>query len=105
DLENGRHGVEPAALRHANVEQEDVRPCLPDQLDDVFRALGVCDDLDVLLGLQDRAQALPEQRVVVHDHDAAFPRHYGHLQLPPPTRSTLANRLSPQSRTPPPPPP
>src|SRR5262249_38827951 len=99
DLQHGGHGIEPAALGHADVEQQHVGPRLPDQLDDVLRALRVGDDLDVLLRLEAGAQPPAEQRVVVHDHYATFAWCDTHRK-PPPTDLPAATGISSETSEP-----
>ena len=63
--------------RHADVHQHDVRP-QPERLrDGVLAVLSLADHLDVLLGVQNHAEAGPDERLVVDDQhadDAAVPR-------------------------------
>src|SRR5436309_12666735 len=78
DAQDGGDRVEAAPLWHPDVEEQDVGLGLPNQLHDVLGALGVCDHLDVVLHLEDRAQALAEQRVVIDDDEAESSRLSDH---------------------------
>ena len=69
DLEDGRNGIEAAPRGHTDVEDQQVGTIAPDVLDDVLGAFEVRDDLEVLLGFQNGAQPLAEQRVVVHENE------------------------------------
>ena len=69
-LEQPPRRLDAVELGHADVHQDDVRlepPGLGDRLDAVRR---LADDLDVLLRLEDHAEARPDERLVVDDQDA-----------------------------------
>ena len=57
-------------LRHLDVEEEDVRPVLGDQLGHLARIAAFDDRGDVGVGLDERADHPPRQRFVVDDQDA-----------------------------------
>jgi hypothetical protein len=62
--------LDPVDVWHANVHQDDVgsQPlCLRDRLPPVR---GLSDDLHVLFGLKDHAEARADEGLVVHDEDA-----------------------------------
>src|SRR5262249_7875905 len=53
---------------HLHVQQDDVGVVLADQLDRVGTGGALGDDLEVLVGAEQLPEALPEQRVVIGDH-------------------------------------
>ena len=59
----------PLTLGHADVHQDDVRRELLGRGDGGVAVLGLADDLDAVLVLEDHRQAAAEQGVVVADHD------------------------------------
>ena len=63
-------GLDPAAARHPDVHQDDVRQRLPGLADGFLAVTGLADQLDVGLGLQHHLQAAPEQRMVIDDQRA-----------------------------------
>ena len=69
-------GEEPARrldavdVGHADVHQDDVRPQAPRLRDRLAPVRRLADDLDVLLGLEDHAEAGADERLVVGDQDA-----------------------------------
>src|SRR6266567_1783517 len=62
-------GLDPVGRGQADVHQDDVRRQLLDQRDRFAPVPGLADDLHVTLELQDVADATPEERVTVDDHD------------------------------------
>ena len=57
-------------MRHCQVEQEDVGLDLAGQFDGLSAVAGFAHDFHVRLGFQQAAQTVPEDRVIVSDHDA-----------------------------------
>ncbi len=92
DAQHGRDGVEAAALRHADVEEQDVGSGLPYELDDVLGALGVRHHLDILFHLEDGAETLAEEGMVIDDHDTALRVGESHAYI---LRSTVRCRVLP----------
>ena len=60
---------------HAHVHEHDVGPVELDEADGVGPVGRLADDLHVLLGLQDHAEALPQERLIVRQHQPD--RHAG----------------------------
>ncbi len=74
--------LEPAAVRHHHVEQDDVR-LRAARFEDGFTAGGgLAGDLDALRLVEQQAQARSDDRVVVDDQDASRRRHGSTLILP-----------------------
>src|SRR6185312_15087056 len=69
DPDLGR-GVDPARAWHDHVEEDDIGRELARQLDGLLAVAGLADRLEVVLALQEQAQARPDHRVVVDDQDA-----------------------------------
>ena len=64
---------EAVELRHADVHQHDVGPALAAWRRPAAPSLGLADDLDVGLGLEDHPEAGAHQRLVVGDEDPDHP--------------------------------
>src|SRR5690606_22399741 len=91
-------GVEPAALGHVDVHEDDVGPVLGHPLQHLLAVLGLPHYFHVRLQRQNLDQPLPQQRVVIGDDDAD--RH----PCPPPPFAPRAAGRSPAPwglRTPP----
>jgi hypothetical protein len=70
DAQHGGHGVEAAALRHADVEEQDVRRVCQTS-STMSSALSASATTSMSSSISEHgAQALAEERVVVDDHDA-----------------------------------
>ncbi len=62
--------LDPVDVGHANVHQHDVRPQATRLRNRLFPVRGLADHLDVLLSLEDHAEAGADERLVVDDQDA-----------------------------------
>ena len=62
--------LDPVDDRHADVHQHDVGPSALDQRDRLGAVGGLADDLDVVAGVEDHAEAAAHERLVVGDQDA-----------------------------------
>ena len=62
--------IDPAGLRHGKVEEQDVRPQLGDALHRLAPVGGFSDDGEPWFGLEQSAEAVAENRVVVGNDDA-----------------------------------
>ena len=62
--------MQPVHLGHRHVHDDDVRVGLLDQGDGVQAVAGLAGDLQVGVVLEDAAEALADQRVVVDQDDA-----------------------------------
>ena len=71
---------EPAAAGHGQVEQEQVGRRAAHGRERLVRRRGLAGDDEVGLGLEQPAQAVPEDRVVVGDHHGGG-RRLGHAAL------------------------
>src|SRR5579884_130930 len=63
-------GLDPVHPGHAHVHQHDVGGQPPGQFDRLVAIGGLTDDLEVVLTLEDEAEARPDQGLVVHHQDA-----------------------------------
>src|SRR5712691_13117172 len=69
-LEELRQRFDPALARHHDVEQHDVGLVRPHLEDRFTRVARLADDLEVVLGVEEHAQARADDGVVVDDDDA-----------------------------------
>ena len=67
-------GLEPVQPGHPDVHEHDVGAGRADERDGLVAVRGLPDDLDVVLGIEQRTQPGPQQRLVVGQHD---PDHCG----------------------------
>src|SRR5216684_399598 len=63
-------GLDPAALRHPNVHEDDIRQRLGGLLDRLRPITRLTDQFDVVLSSENHLQATPEQRVIINDEGA-----------------------------------
>ena len=66
---DGPGGLDPVEDGHAHVHEHDVGPVELDQAHGVGAVGGLADDLEVVLGLEDHAEPLAQQRLVVGQDD------------------------------------
>src|SRR5262249_4842751 len=62
--------LDPVHGRHTDVHQDDVREQPLRQLDRLAAVAGLADDLDVVLGAEDHAEAVAHERLVVAEENA-----------------------------------
>ena len=62
--------LDAVELGHADVHQDDVRRQASGLVDRLAPVRGLADDLEVLLGVEDHAEARADERLVVGDEDA-----------------------------------
>ncbi len=62
--------LDPVAVGQADVEDGDVGLEVADHLEPLHRGPGLADDLQVVFGLEQRAQAGPHQLVIVEDENS-----------------------------------
>jgi hypothetical protein len=62
--------LDPVHVGHADVHQHDVGALALGQRDGLGAVAGLADDLHVLLGVEDHAEAAAHERLVVGDHHA-----------------------------------
>src|SRR5690606_9582030 len=67
---DGGARLDPAAARHPDVHQDDVRQQVAGHLDGLVPVAALADHLDVVLALEDHLQTSAEQRMVVDDEHA-----------------------------------
>ena len=89
----------PSSVGHADVHDDDVRLQLTSEPDGVGSVGGFADDLDVVLELEDEAEALADERLVVGEQDAvigwlpsAVAVRGGRSRRPPPGRPRARRR-------------
>ncbi len=63
-------GLEPVHHRHADIHQHDVGAGPLAGVDGLSAVAGLGDDTDLRVGLEDHAEAGPDERLVVGDQDA-----------------------------------
>src|SRR5690606_4345351 len=63
-------GVETIQLRHTDVHQHDVRPCALHEVHRFAAVRSASDDLDVGLGVQQRAESLTHHGLIIDDRDS-----------------------------------
>ncbi len=68
--DDGAGRRQPVDVRHPDVHHDHVGQQLPGELDRRRAVVGLTDDLDVVLGVEQHAQTGPEQHLVVGDDDA-----------------------------------
>jgi hypothetical protein len=67
------HRLDAVDVRHADVHDDDVRVRTQDELDRLAAVLRLTDDLDVVGGIEHRANAAAHDRLVVDDDDLERP--------------------------------
>src|SRR5688572_23010780 len=65
--------LDAADAGHLQVHQDDVRSKALDALNGLFAVSGLADDLDARFALEEGAQPLPDDGVIVHEEDANRP--------------------------------
>ncbi len=63
-------GLDPVQLGHPDVHQHDVGPQLARLVDGLEPVAGLADDLEIVLGVEDHAEAGAHERLVVGDQQA-----------------------------------
>ena len=63
--------LEAVDMRHANVEEHDVRSKLADDVRQVASVGALADDVEVGIAMEELPESLPRQRLVIHEQDAA----------------------------------
>ena len=62
-------GLDAVQARHADVHQHDVRVKLPGRSNGFEAVLGLADHLKLRVGVKDKAEATPDERLVVGYQD------------------------------------
>ena len=76
-----------AVRRHADISDDDVRPFGFDRREEGVEIAAGRRDVDLAVGLEQAADALPEQKMVLCDHDRTPQRE--RLRIWPPNSRTL----------------